>query len=343
VSDGLKLTVYFAERDRAGGAFLADALAGVYERHELRASVLLRGVMGIGARHALQSELSLTLSESLPAVSVAVDRRERIERALPEVMALAEHGLVTLERARVLAAEQLRDDVRAPAEDLGEAVKLTAYGGRGSGRLHAVGALQRAGLAGATVLAAVDGTLHGERRRARFLGRDAGVPLMVLAVGAPAALGGVLPALAGMLDDPVVTLERVQICRTHGRPARPPRQVAERDAEGRPIWQQLTVHSEGQTRHDGRPLHVQLIRRLRQEGAAGATVLRGELGFFGDQRPSGDRLLSVRRHAPVTTVIIDTPAAVRSLWPMIEELTAEAGLVTCELVPAFHAPGSHAR
>lgn len=73
MSRGLKLTVYFAERDRTGDRLLADALLDAVERHGIAASVMLRGFMGIGARHSLQSELSLTLSESLPAVVVAVD------------------------------------------------------------------------------------------------------------------------------------------------------------------------------------------------------------------------------------------------------------------------------
>ena len=42
----IKLTSYFSERDRVRGILLADALFDVYERHEVRASVLLRGSAG---------------------------------------------------------------------------------------------------------------------------------------------------------------------------------------------------------------------------------------------------------------------------------------------------------
>ena len=69
--DSLKLTIYFGERDRAGGGFLADAFTDVYERHGLQASVLLRGVAGYGAKQHLRSDRQLTLSEDLPVVSVA--------------------------------------------------------------------------------------------------------------------------------------------------------------------------------------------------------------------------------------------------------------------------------
>jgi len=46
--DSLKLTAYFAERDRSGGQFLGDALLGVCERHGLATTILLRGAEGFG-------------------------------------------------------------------------------------------------------------------------------------------------------------------------------------------------------------------------------------------------------------------------------------------------------
>src|ERR1019366_6592359 len=70
----------------------------------------------------------LTLSESLPTVSIAIDTRERIERALPEVRELAGGGLTTLERARLIAGAAL--EPAALAGDQNGTVKLTLYGGR---------------------------------------------------------------------------------------------------------------------------------------------------------------------------------------------------------------------
>lgn len=334
---GTKLTIYFGERDRVRGVFLADALFDVYERHELRASVLLRGSAGFGDRHGAHSERSLTLSESLPAVSVAVDASARIERALPEVLELAEHGLVSLERAMVL---QDTDGTDALPDG---ALKLTLYGGRGvraggeAGYVAALDGLRAASAAGASVLLGVDGTLHGERRRARFFARNAGVPLMMLTIGDAGTFRSLLPTLRGLVEQPVVTVERVTVCRVDGRAlAAPPIVAAGPDASGLPVWQKLMIHAEEQAKCDGRPLHNELLRRLRATRAAGATMLRGVRGFYGDRGPFADRLLTVRRHAPTITVVIDTPARVQALWPVIEAVTAEAGLVTSEVVPAFH-------
>jgi PII-like signaling protein len=338
---GVKLTAYFSERDRSADRFLADALFEVYERHRMHTSVLLRGIEGFGQRHQLQTDRVLSLSENLPAVSIAVDTRERVERALPEVLAIATHGMISLERAQVAWGESLRS-LELP-DHLGGPLKLTVYGGRSirsggqAGYVAALNLLRSAGAAGASVLLAVDGTLHGERRRARFFSRNAHVPLMLLAIADATTIRGTLPGVAELIDDAVVTLERVQLCKSDGTLLSEPRTVAERDPSGLPIRQKLMVHAEEQARCGQHPLHVELVRRLRESGAAGATVLRGVRGFYADRNPFSDRVFSLTRNAPVHVVLVDTPTALRRWWPIVDEMTGEAGMVTSELVPAAHA------
>ena len=84
----LELTVYFGERARADGGFLADAIAAIFARHELHLSVVLRGMAGFGAAQRLRTDRLLSLSEDLPVVTVAVDARDRIEAALRDIEAL---------------------------------------------------------------------------------------------------------------------------------------------------------------------------------------------------------------------------------------------------------------
>ncbi|MBV8940350.1 MAG: DUF190 domain-containing protein [Solirubrobacterales bacterium] len=62
---------------------------------------------------------------------------------------------------------------------------------------------------------------------------------------------------------------------------------------------------------------------------------RGIWGFHGDHAPHGDRLLQLRRHVPVVTVVIDTPDRIAETFEVVDELTDEAGLVTSEMVPAM--------
>jgi len=86
--EAIKLTSYFGERRRvAGDGFAADALLDQYGRHEVATSILLRGAEGFGAKRHPRTDMSLTLSEDLPLIAVAVDSRARIE---PLVSATAE-------------------------------------------------------------------------------------------------------------------------------------------------------------------------------------------------------------------------------------------------------------
>jgi PII-like signaling protein len=321
--DCLKLTTYFAERDRSNGGFLADALIELYARHELQTSVLLRGSAGFGRRHHLHTDRLLTLSEDLPAVAVAVDTRARIEALLPTLMAMPRRGFVTLERARMLTH-------RLPAVELpegaDEATKLTLYLGRQEPFDAVCALLQRHGVAGATALLGVDGTVHGVRRRAAFLGRNAEVPMMLIAVGEGAAIASALPELDGLLRRPLATLERVRVCKRDGERLAEPHSLPETDASGLPVWQKLMIYSSE---------HTELLERLRASGARGATVLRGVWGYHGDHRPHGDRMLQLNRHVPVVTILVDSPERIAASYRIVDELTGRAGLVTSEMVPAL--------
>jgi PII-like signaling protein len=319
--DCLKLTAYFGERDRAGDGFLADAFTAIYARHGLQASLVLRGAEGFGAKHRLHTDRLLTLSEDLPLVSVAVDARERIEAAMEDVRRLRFDGLVTLERARMLTGSI------EPLE-LSEATKLTVYVGRhersGSRLAYeaVVDLLHRHGIAGATVLLGVDGTVHGRHERARFVGRNAGVPLMVISVGDGAAIARALPELGALLARPLVTLERVQVCKRDGA------RLADFPPAAPGGWQKLMIYAGEQSR-----IAPELLRALRRAGAAGATTLRGIWGFHGDHAPHGDSFWQLRRRVPTVTVIVDVPERMREWYAIVDEHTATTGLVTSEVVP----------
>lgn len=338
--DCLKLTTYFGERHRTDEGLVADALLDVYGRHAVQTSVLLRGVEGFGFKHHLRTDRLLSLSEDLPVVSVAVDTRGRIDRVLSDVVDIKRRGLITLERARMLTGEPA--PVALP-EDLHEATKLTVYVGRQEQVFRAPAfiavcdLLRRRSIAGATVLLGVDGTAHGDRERARFIGRNPNVPLMIIAVGSGEQIARVLPELGGLLHRPLMTLERVRVCKRDGELLERPHAVAGVDEHGLATWQKLMIYNSEQVKHDGTPVHIALVRALRETGARGATTLRGIWGFHGDHAPHGDRLLQLRRHVPVVTIVIDSPERIAASFDIVDEMTSGRGLVTSEMVPALTA------
>jgi PII-like signaling protein len=344
--DCLKLTTYFGERQRVHGRFLAEAQLDLFEKGRIAASVLLRGAEGFGLKHHLRSDRLLSLSEDLPLVSVAVDTRPRIDAVLDELRAVQHTGLVTLERARMLRGDL--GPVVLP-EELHEATKLTIYVGRQE-RVYRVPAfvavcdlLHRRGVAGATVLLGVDGTAHGERRRARFLATNADVPMMIIAVGSGERIGRVLPELGALLRRPMITLERVRVCKRDGELVERPHALPSTDGHGMAMWQKLMIFTSEGALHDGQPVHRAIVQRLRRSGARGATALRGIWGFAGNQRPHGDRLLQLGRRVPVLTVVIDSPERIAASFTLIDELTHDHGVVSSEMVPALTAVSGTAR
>lgn len=336
--DSLKLTTYFGERDRLDGELVADRLLSLYGAAKVETSVLMRGTEGFGLKHHLRTDRLLSLSEDLPLVSVAVDTRARIEAVLDDVIALKRKGLMTLERARLLSGEIV--EVALP-EELHEATKLTIYVGRQE-RVYRAPAfmavcdlLYRRDIAGATAFLGVDGTLRGDRERARFFGRNRDVPMMVIAVGEGSRIARVLPELGGLLRRPLLTLERVRVCKRDGELIERPHALPATDEHGFEVWQKLMIYTSEASKHGGHPVHTALVRRLREAGLAGATALRGIWGFHGDHAPHGDRALSLARHVPVTTIVIDKPERIAAGFDIVDELTAERGLVTSEMVPAM--------
>lgn len=368
---GLKLTVYLGDRDRAGGGLLADALMELLAGEGVAMSVLLRGMEGYGLEHHLRTERLLTLSEDLPLLAVAMDGAARMEAVAQAVARLAPRGAIALERVRLLAAGGTAGGAEADGEQAGGAkgqngagdgggadavdgrraalpegqAQLTIFLARGhrvSGapaHERAIASLREHGLYGANMLLGLDGTVGGARQRARLLSRNPSVPSLVVAVGEAAAVEAALEELGEMLGMPMA-LERVRVCKRDGTLLAPPQPPPDAGPDGLSFWQKLTVYTGEQARHGRAPLHETLVRRLRGAGAAGATTLRGVYGFHGDHAPHGERLLTLGRHTPLLTIVMDTPENVVRWFQIVDELTSEVGLVTCENVPALRAAAS---
>ena len=340
----LKLTAYFAERQRAagGGRFLADSMFDLFAARDVATSVMLRGIASFGPSHELSSDVSLSLSEDSAVAIAAVDVEPKIRSLVDDVTAMTDRGLLTLERARLVTRELGTDALRNFDSHNGDAAKLTVYVGRqervaGKPAQYAVcDLLYRHGFAGAIVLLGVDGTAHGERHRARFFGRNVNVPLMIIGIGTPTQVSAAATELAALVPNPLLTVERVRLCKRDGELFARPQQLPATDEKGRALWQKLMVYTAEGTTHDGLlPIHRAIVQQLlNSRTARGATVLRGVWGFYGDHKPHGDKLFQIARRVPVTTIVVDTPQAIARSFDIIDELTTRHGLVTSEMVPA---------
>lgn len=84
-------------------------------------------------------------------------------------------------------------------------------------------------------------------------------------------------------------------------------------------------------RWKGRPLADALVERLRKEGFAGATVLRGLAGFGARSVVHTTHLLELSQDLPLIIEVVDTEEHVKLLEPILDEMVAD-GLVTLEKV-----------
>ena len=79
------------------------------------------------------------------------------------------------------------------------------------------------------------------------------------------------------------------------------------------------------------PLYEAIVLKARELGLAGATVLRGPMGFGANSRLHTAKILRLSMDLPMVIEIVDTDEKLQLLLPHLEEMVLE-GLVTLEEV-----------
>ena len=82
---------------------------------------------------------------------------------------------------------------------------------------------------------------------------------------------------------------------------------------------------------EGRPLYEGIVKEARKRGLAGATVLRGVMGFGADSRMHSAKILRLSEDLPLVVEIIDTPDHLDAWLPDLDRMVKD-GLITREKV-----------
>ena len=82
---------------------------------------------------------------------------------------------------------------------------------------------------------------------------------------------------------------------------------------------------------EGKPLYEAIVLDARKRGLAGATVLRGQLGFGADSRIHTAKILRLSEDLPLVIEIVDEPAKIAAFLPDLDRMVTE-GMVTLEKV-----------
>ena len=108
-SESELLRIFIGEADKYEGKPLYEAIVHLARKKGMAGATVLRGLMGFGADSRMHTAKILRLSEDLPIIIEIVDELVKIEALLPELDHMIKEGLVTIEKARVIAYRYNQD------------------------------------------------------------------------------------------------------------------------------------------------------------------------------------------------------------------------------------------
>jgi PII-like signaling protein len=94
-------------------------------------------------------------------------------------------------------------------------------------------------------------------------------------------------------------------------------------------------------RWQGRPLYEAVVLEARERHLAGATVLRGPMGFGKSSRLHTAKILRLAMDLPLVIEIVDAEDRIRAFLPVLDGMM-QGGLVTLERVQVIEYRGGHA-
>jgi PII-like signaling protein len=239
-----------------------------------------------------------------------------------------------LEGERILCRFHLTNFVRSGLQPLYEVIVETARAQH---------------LAGATVLKGHMGfDAHGPILREQPWSASNELPVIVEVVDRQEQIDRLLALVLPQFRSGMITLERARVVlyrsRVDGETAPPesvvraetPEHARAREANPMQIPEQgvllrIFIGESDEDQRTGRPLYEALVLRAREMHLAGATVLRGPMGFGKHSRLHTSKLLELSHDLPIVIELVDAEAKIQDFLPVVDELVAE-GLVTIEKV-----------
>lgn len=91
----------------------------------------------------------------------------------------------------------------------------------------------------------------------------------------------------------------------------------------------MRIHIGERDKYEGKPLYQQIVELLRTRHYAGATVLRGIMGFGASSRLHTDRFLELALDLPIVIECIETEEKIEQILPELDGMIG-GGLITLE-------------
>lgn len=98
----------------------------------------------------------------------------------------------------------------------------------------------------------------------------------------------------------------------------------------------LRIYTDESARAGHKSLFEAIVRKARDDGLAGATVLRGPMGFGHSQHIQNASILNLSANLPLVIEIVDDEEKLRDFVASLDSSKAAIGLVTIEKVEVLH-------
>ena len=97
----------------------------------------------------------------------------------------------------------------------------------------------------------------------------------------------------------------------------------------------LRIHIGEAERSGSKPLYEAIVLKARDLKLAGATVLRGPMGYGANSQIHSAKILRLSIDLPIVIEIADSPAKINAFLPVLDSMMG-SGLVTLEKVQVLH-------
>lgn len=228
----------------------------------------------------------------------------------------------------------------------GKAIKVSIYLSEGSGR-HGVSSYASVldflffrGVSGATVLKGVAGFGAGHHiHTTGSVELAERLPLKIEFIESEEKVNSLLGKLKELVGSGMIELQETMVAKpARVTEAKPATSTEPMKIEGKA--RMMRIYLGESDRWEGKPLYEALVRAMRANDLAGATVDRATMGFGAHGRIHKRGPFYLSHDASITITVVDTEEKLRAFLPMVDKMVQEGMVVLSdvEIIKYTHRP-----
>jgi len=110
IGEKVLMRIFIGEAKRYHNRPLYEALLDLFMTEGFAGATVLKGVAGFGAHRVFHTHKLLALSADMPLVIEVIESQDKIDAIMPQLDAMIEGGMITLEKATVIRYTHKHED-----------------------------------------------------------------------------------------------------------------------------------------------------------------------------------------------------------------------------------------